>query len=127
MTLEAFINAPRTVTVGDREFAIRDITMRDYPRFLTAAQKLMGSLAGGDMIAAITQNYGDAREALSICTGASHDDIDALTPDQFIELAGAVADANMTFFVEKVTPALTRTTAQVIGRMRTLGQPSSPG
>jgi hypothetical protein len=55
--------------------------------------------------------------AAAVATGEAEEDIEALRPDEFVLLCGAIFESNMDFFVHRLAPAMERVSDRVVAVM----------
>lgn len=112
-TLETFVPVARDITVGGQSFAILPLKMRQLPGFYHAVQPFVPLLMELRYAEIIMDHAAGARDAVSIATGATAAFLDGLYPDEFLELAGAVFEANLDFFARRVLPKVRASAALV--------------
>jgi hypothetical protein len=130
-----FLDPPdHTVTVGGQSITVKPLTIGQLPRFARAIRPAAPYLSGDqdpDWLALVGQ-YGEALiEAAAVATGIESKEIEALAPDEFVLLCGAVFESNMDFFVQRLGPAMERAgdriaaaTARIPGATATPSRPS---
>lgn len=103
--LDALANAPLTLTVGGREFAITPIRVAELPAMLRACEPIFAQLAGGDMLAALTHDADSVINAIAIGARIARADLDVFELDDLVLLGGAVMQVNADFFARRLAPA----------------------
>lgn len=118
-----------TVTVAGQSITIRPLTIGQLPRFVRAIQPAAPLLAGDkdpDWLVLVAE-HGDALiEAAAVATGIERKDIEALAPDEFVLLCGAVFEVNVDFFVQRLAPAMERASDRMVAAMTIPGAGATP-
>jgi hypothetical protein len=128
MSAEAFYPNVATVEIGGAAITLRDITMRDYPRFLEAARVLFEDAMSGNLAGALAEHADQMITCVLIGSDATRAQIDEMAPDDFIRLASEVAARNADFFVSRLQPEVSKTALRLLGSIRpNTGPASSPG
>lgn len=112
--LEVIQPAVGEVTLGDgRTLTVRPVTMGQLPKFIAAAEPLLGAIGGlpkdaGElaMFAALAKHGEAVNQALAITTGLPLEDVEALGPDDGLALVLAVFRVNRDLFQRRLWPML---------------------
>lgn len=127
--LTTLIPQPVTVTAGGREVAVAPIKVRELPAFAAAVDPLLQEIAAGAGVAALMMSNPEAFiKAVAIGARLERAFVDDLELDELLNLAAAVLEVNVDFFVRRLAPAFNlavgRIGALVAGLMLSSG--SSP-
>lgn len=125
--LEVFAPAPHVVRVGGRDVALLPLRLRQYTGFVRAIQPALPLLVSGDVLGACIEQEEAMIKAVSVASGVPPDDLGNLWPHEFVALAGAVVEVNADFFLNRVLPAVRKTTAQIAALAAGDGPSSLPG
>jgi hypothetical protein len=122
--LETLVPAGQVVTVAGREIRIMPLTIGQLPRFARAIRPAVPLLSGDqdpDWLALVAA-YGEALiEAAAVATGIESKEIEAMAPDDFVLLCGAIFHENIFFFVQRLAPAMERASDRMVAAMATIG------
>jgi hypothetical protein len=128
----------RTVTIAGQPITVKPLTIGQLPRFVRAIRPAWPQLAGHgeeeespDWLALVAEHGNSLIEAAAVATGIESKEIEAMAPDEFVLLCGAIFHENMFFFAQRLGPALERAseqivaaTATIVGDGATLSRPS---
>jgi hypothetical protein len=109
-----------SLTLGGRSVVVRPLTIGQLPRFVRALQGAMPQLSVEgelDWISLVGEHGEGLIAAAAVATGEQQKDIEALPPDEFVLLCGAIFEANMDFFVRRLAPAMERVSDRVVAVM----------
>jgi hypothetical protein len=109
-----------TVTVAGQSITIRPLTIGQLPRFVRAIQPAAPMLSGGadpDWLVLVAEHGEALIEASAVATGIEPKDIEALPPDEFVLLCGAIFEVNVFFFVQRLGPAIERASDRMVAAM----------
>ena len=112
--LDIFFPEPRPLTLRGHQLALLPLMMGQTPAFLKAVTPAMALLQNGAFQLAVTQHYDSLRDAMVIATGLAPEAMDGLYPDDFLQVLIAVVEVNLSFFVQRVVPALIKLVALVV-------------
>lgn len=107
----------RNVMVGGRTVSVVPLTIGQLPRFVRAIQPAAPLLAGDTDInwLPLVAEHGEALiAAAAVATGIEPKDIEALAPDEFVLLCGAIFEVNCDFFVQRLAPAMERASDGIV-------------
>lgn len=107
-TLAALVPPEIRVCVGGQERILTPVTALELPALLRACAPIFSQLAEGDYLAALVVDADAALQTLSVAARMPREEVDTLQMDVLIELAGAVVEVNVDFFVRAVMPAMGR-------------------
>lgn len=108
------------VTVGGQSIAVRPLTIGQLPRFARAIRPAAPLLAGNEAARdpdwlALIADHGEALiEAAAVATGIEPKEIEALAPDEFVLLCGAIFESNVDFFLQRLGPAMERASDRIV-------------
>jgi hypothetical protein len=105
------------VTVAGQSITVKPLTIGQLPRFVRAIRPAAPMLSGGEDIdwLALVAGHGQALiEAAAIATGIDSKDIEALAPDEFVLLCGAIFETQIDFFLQRLAPAMERTSDRIV-------------
>jgi hypothetical protein len=111
------------VTVAGQSITVRPLTIGQLPRFARAIQPAAPLLSGDEAPdwLALVAAYGEALiEAAAVATRLRAEDIEALPPDEFVLLCGAIFETNLDFFVARLAPAMERASDRMVAAMATI-------
>lgn len=111
------------VTIAGRTVSVVPLTIGQLPRFVRAIQPAAPLLAGGEDIEwlPLVAEHGEALiEAAAVATGIEVQDLEALAPDEFVLLCGAIFEVNVDFFVQRLAPAMERASDRMVAAMTTI-------
>lgn len=108
---DAMLETPaRELTVLGEPITIRPITIGQYPAFARAVRPLMAVVDGEagevDVIGLIAEHGEALIEAACVATGRERAWMAGLPPDAFVDLAQAVIEVNLDFFVRRLLPRI---------------------
>lgn len=106
-----------TVTVAGQPITIRPLTIGQLPRFARAirpAAPLLSGDADPDWLALVAEHGEALIEAAAVATGIEQKDLEALAPDEFVLLCGAIFETNVSFFVDRLAPAMERASDRIV-------------
>lgn len=103
----------RVVEVGGRAIEVGVLVWRQSPPFLRVIAEPLPLLASGDYLAVATTYPDHLAEALRIATGVDRAFLEGLRGDEVLELAEAVLETNLHFFVERVMPMAAASVAKL--------------
>lgn len=106
----------RRVKVGGVEIVVRPLTIGQLPRFVRAIQGAMPQLSDGDLNwVSLVADHGEGLiAAAAVATGQDPKDIEALPPDEFVLLCGAIFEINCDFFLQRFAPAMERASDRIV-------------
>lgn len=111
----------RNVTVAGQSITVRPLTIGQLPRFVRAIRPAWPQLAGHgeeeespDWLALVAEHGEALIEAAAVATGIESKKIEALAPDEFVVLCGAMFEANIDFFVQRLGPAMERASDRIV-------------
>jgi hypothetical protein len=118
------------VTVAGQSVSVKPITIGQLPRFVRAIRPAVPHLSGDEHPdwLALVADHGEALiEAAAVATGIESKEIESLPPDEFVVLCGAIFECNVSFFVERLAPAMERASDRMVAAMETmLGAGATP-
>jgi hypothetical protein len=106
-----------SVTVGGRTVSILPLTIGQLPRFARAIQPAAGLLSGDkdpDWLGLVAEHGEALIAAAAVATGIDQKEIEAVAPDEFVVLCGAIFETNASFFVQRLAPAMERTSDRIV-------------
>ena len=115
--------AGRNVTVARRTLSIVPLTIGQLPAFARAIRPAAPLLAGGEDIEwlPLIAEHGEALiAAAAVATGIEVKELEALAPDEFVLLCGAIFEVNVGFFVARLAPAMERASDRMVVAMATI-------
>ncbi len=107
--LKRLLPEPVEVEIDGEALAITPLRVAQLAKVLATAKPFLGQIQQGAEVELleIAADHGAALiETVAISTGKEPDWVGNLMPDDFIKLAGAVIEANSTFFVQRVAPLI---------------------
>jgi hypothetical protein len=114
----------RNVTIAGQSLTVKPLTIGQLPRFVRAIRPAWPQLAGhGEEESApdwltLVAEHGEALiEAAAVATGMESKEIEALAPDEFVVLCGAIFEVNIDFFVRRLGPAIERASDRMVAAM----------
>lgn len=106
--LEQLSPRPVVVQAGGRAIEITPIRVRELVAFTRAVQPVAAGVAAGADITILLADHADAMiEATAIGARLDRDFVLDLGLDDLLDLAGAVLEVNMDFFVHRLLPKIT--------------------
>jgi hypothetical protein len=106
-----------TVTVAGQPITIKPLTIGQLPRFARAIQPAWPQLAGDgepDWLPLVAEHGEALIVAAAVATGIESKDIEAMAPDEFVLLWGALFATNMDFFLQRLAPAMKRASDRIV-------------
>ncbi len=116
--------AGRNVTVAGQSITVRPLTIGQLPRFARAMQPAAPLLAGDqdpDWLTLIADHGEALIEGAAVATEMRAEEIEAMAPDEFACLCGAIFEVNVDFFVQRLAPALERVSDRVVAATERIG------
>lgn len=117
----------KTIQHAGREIVITPVKVKHLPAFLAAIEPVVRRLGAGaqdDLLGALATHAPNVIEATALGAGVSADWLGEQTPEVLVELAAAVLEVNMDFFVQVLMPRVTAATVP-LGRLSSLGNPAA--
>lgn len=119
----------RNVTVSGESLVITPVTIGQYPAFARAVRPLVPAFAGKgdeiDVLELLAEQGDQVLDVVCVAIGREREWVGKMQPDAFIEVAQAVIEVNLNFFVQRLLPRIEAATdlltEAVAGRI-----PSSP-
>lgn len=102
--LAEFVPLERRVTLRSGPIEIRPLTLRQLSAFSRAVAPILPHLVHGQIVAAIVENPDALLEAVAAATGIPAAGLPE-DPAEFVELAAAVVEVNVDFFIRRLLPA----------------------
>jgi hypothetical protein len=115
--LETLVPAGQVVTVAGREIRIMPLTIGQLPAFVRAIQPAAPYLSGDqdlDWLALVAEHGEALIEAAAVATGIESKEIEAMAPDEFVLLCGAIFEVDLDFFVHRLAPAMERASDRIV-------------
>lgn len=114
--LEVMIPAPRTVTVGREQVTIPPLKVKQLTQVLKLSKPLVPSLSamgkGNADIAALVVDFPDQVVAIvAVLLNREVAWVEELEVDSLVDLATAVVEVNLDFFIQKVLPSVLKAMA----------------
>ena len=97
----------KTIQHAGREIAISPVKVKHLPAFLAAIEPVVRELGAGaqdDLMGALATHAPNVIEATALGAGVSADWLGEQTPEVLVDLAAAVLEVNMDFFVQVLLP-----------------------
>lgn len=118
----------QTVTVAGQSITVKPLTVGQIPRFARAIRQVPGlTLDGSTDWLGLMADHGDALiEAAAIATGVDEAKIVNMEADAFIELATAIVEENVGFFIARLAPAFERASERIVKAIGAGATPSKP-
>lgn len=118
----------KTIQHSGVDIVVSPVKVKDLPAFLAAIEpvvrQLGASSAGGgakdDLLRALATHAPNVIKATAVGSGVQEQWLGDQTPDVLVDLAAAVLEVNMDFFVQALMPRVTAATGQ-LGRLSGLG------
>lgn len=114
--LETMIPAPRTVTVGSEQVTIPPLKVKQLTQVLKLSKPLVPSLSamgkGNADIVALVVDFPDQVVAIvAVLLNRDVAWVEELEVDSLVDLATAVVEVNLDFFIQKVLPSVLKAMA----------------
>lgn len=119
----------KTIQRAGREIAISPVKVKHLPAFLAAIEPVVRELGAGaqdDLMGALATHAPNVIEATALGAGVSADWLGEQTTEVLVDLATAVLEVNMDFFVQVLLPRVTAAIGP-LGRLSSLGTPAATG
>ncbi len=118
---------PQSLEIAGDTLALTPIRVGEVPALLAAIKPIAPHLVNGDpdWLALLTE-HGDAiLDALAIATRRPREWVEALSLDDAVQLATALFEVNVDFFVQRVVPAIQSAAARIDRNVRAAGMTPS--
>ncbi len=118
---------PQSLEIAGDTLALTPIRVGEVPALLAAIKPIAQHLVNGDpdWLALLTE-HGDAiLDALAIAARRPREWVEALSLDDAVQLATALFEVNVDFFVQRVVPAIQSAAARIDRNVRAAGMTPS--
>lgn len=118
---------PQSLEIAGDTLALTPIRVGEVPALLAAIKPIAPHLVNGDpdWLALLTE-HGDAiLDALAIVARRPREWVEALSLDDAVQLATALFEVNVDFFVQRVVPAIQSAAARIDRNVRAVGMTPS--
>lgn len=118
---------PQSLDIAGDTLALTPIRVGEVPALLAAIKPIAPHLVNGDpdWLALLTE-HGDAiLDALAIAARRPREWVEALSLDDAVQLATALFEVNVDFFVQRVVPAIQSAAARIDRNVRAAGMTPS--
>lgn len=118
---------PQSLEIAGDTLALTPIRVGEVPALLAAIKPIAPHLVNGDpdWLALLTE-HGDAiLDALAIAARRPREWVEALSLDDAVQLATALFEVNVAFFVQRVVPAIQSAAARIDRNVRAAGMTPS--
>jgi len=118
---------PQSLEIAGDTLALTPIRVGEVPALLAAIKPIAPHLVNGDpdWLALLTE-HGDAiLDALAIAARRPREWVEALSLDDAVQLATALFEVNVDFFVQRVVPAIQSAAARIDRNVRAAGMTPS--
>lgn len=108
--LETLIPQPVDVKIGGEQIKILPIKVGKLPAFIRAVAPFFDVFKQGenvDFLALLGQHGESVLDACAIGSGLTRTQIDDLDPAQLVQIAQAIVEVNMDFFIHWLLPSIT--------------------
>lgn len=123
----SFPPQPQSLEIAGDTLALTPIRVGEVPVLLAAIKPIAPHLVNGDpdWLALLTE-HGDAiLDALAIAARRPREWVEALSLDDAVQLATALFEVNVDFFVQRVVPAIQSAAARIDRNVRAAGMTPS--
>jgi hypothetical protein len=123
----SFPPQPQSLEIAGDTLALTPIRVGEVPALLAAIKPIAPHLVNGDpdWLALLTE-HGDAiLDALAITARRPREWVEALSLDDAVQLATALFEVNVDFFVQRVVPAIQSAAARIDRNVRAAGMTPS--
>jgi hypothetical protein len=123
----SFPPQPQSLEIAGDTLALTPIRVGEVPALLAAIKPIAPHLVNGDpdWLALLTE-HGDAiLDALAIAARRPREWVEALSLDDAVQLATALFEVNVDFFVQRVVPAIQSAAARIDRNVRAAGMTPS--
>jgi hypothetical protein len=119
----------KTIEAAGRSLSITPVKVKHLPAFLAAIEPVVRQLGAAgvqhdDLLGALATHAPNLIEATALGAGVTTDWLGEQTPEVLVDLAAAVLEVNMDFFVQVLMPRVTAATVP-LGRLSSLGNPAA--
>jgi hypothetical protein len=118
---------PQSLEIAGDTLSLTPIRVGEVPALLAAIKPIAPHLVNGDpdWLALLTE-HGDAiLDALAIAARQPREWVEALSLDDAVQLATALFEVNVDFFVQRVVPAIQSAAARIDRNVRAAGMTPS--
>lgn len=118
---------PQSLEIAGDTLSLTPIRVGEVPALLAAIKPIAPHLVNGDpdWLALLTE-HGDAiLDALAIAARRPREWVEALSLDDAVQLATALFEVNVDFFVQRVVPAIQSAAARIDRNVRAAGMTPS--
>ncbi len=123
----SFPPQPQSLEIAGDTLSLTPIRVGEVPALLAAIKPIAPHLVNGDpdWLALLTE-HGDAiLDALAIAARRPREWVEALSLDDAVQLATALFEVNVDFFVQRVVPAIQSAAARIDRNVRAAGMTPS--
>jgi hypothetical protein len=106
----------KTIEAAGRSLSITPVKVKNLPAFLAAIEPVVRELGTGapdDLLGALSTHAPNVIAATALGAGVTADWLGEQTPEVLVELAAAVLEVNMDFFVQVLLPRTVAATEQL--------------
>jgi hypothetical protein len=123
----SFPPQPQSLEIAGDTLALTPIRVGEVPALLAAIKPIAPHLVNGDPDwLALLMEHGDAiLDALAIAARRPREWVEALSLDDAVQLATALFEVNVDFFVQRVVPAIQSAAARIDRNVRAAGMTPS--
>jgi hypothetical protein len=118
---------PQSLEIAGDTLALTPIRVGEVPALLAAIKPIAQHLVNGDpdWLALLTEHSDAILDALAIATRRPREWVEALSLDDAVQLATALFEVNVDFFVQRVVPAIQSAAARIDRNVRAAGMTPS--